>query len=68
MRRQKATRELGVTRRDFLRNAGAGLVGVELAGASTGITKAAPITTPVHFTPKGGLTQISPNLYFLRDT
>jgi glyoxylase-like metal-dependent hydrolase (beta-lactamase superfamily II) len=68
MRRQKATRELGVTRRDFLRNAGAGLVGVELAGASTGITKAAPITTQVHFTPKGGLTQISPNLYLLRDT
>ena len=43
-------------------------MGVELAGASTGITKAAPITTPVHFTPKEGLTQISPNLYFLRDT
>ena len=68
MRRQKTSRGLGVTRRDFFRNAGAGLMAAELAGASPSITKAAPVATPVHFTPQGGLTQISPNLYFLRDT
>ena len=68
MRRHKTSRQVGVTRRDFLRNAGAGLVAAELAGASPGNAKAAPVATPVRFTPQGGLTQISPNLYFLRDT
>ena len=42
MRRNKTSDELGVTRRDFLKNAGAGLVAAELAGASPGNTKAAP--------------------------
>jgi glyoxylase-like metal-dependent hydrolase (beta-lactamase superfamily II) len=68
MTRHKTSHELGVTRRDFLRNAGAGLVAAELAGASPGNTKAVPVAAPVHFTPPGGLTQISSNLYWLRDT
>ena len=64
MRRHETSDELGVTRRDFLKNAGAGLVAAELAGTSPGSTKAAPAAAPVHFTPPGGLTQISSNLYY----
>src|SRR5208337_3895407 len=40
----------------------------ELAGASPAKAEAGPAAAPVHFTPQGGLTQISPNLYLLRDT
>jgi len=69
MKRRKASPKLGVSRRDFLRNAGAGLMAAELAGASTGKQQKPVVpATPVRFTPQGGLTQISPNLYLLRDT
>ncbi len=68
MRGHKTSREAGVTRRDFLRNAGVGLVAAELAGASPENTKAAPAPAAVQFTPQAGLTQISSNLYVLRDT
>jgi glyoxylase-like metal-dependent hydrolase (beta-lactamase superfamily II) len=68
MRRHKTSEELGVTRRDFLKNAGAGLVAAELAGASPAKAKAGLAAAPVHFTPPSGLTQISSNLYLLRDT
>ena len=68
MKRLKTSPEHGVTRRDFLRNAGAGLVAGELAGASPGIAKPAAEAATVRFTPQGGLTQVSPNLYLLRDT
>jgi hypothetical protein len=54
-----------VTRRDFLRNTGAGLAA---ASASPGVTKTTPAVTAPRFTPPGGLTQISPNLYLFRDT
>jgi len=67
MRRLKTLPQHGVTRRDFLRNAGAGLVAGELAGGSPGVARPAP-AAPVRFTPQGGLTQVSPNLYLLRDT
>ena len=46
-----------MTRQDFLRNAGAGLMAAELAGASSGKQKPAAATAPVHFTPQGGLTR-----------
>ncbi len=68
MKRIRTSPEHGVTRRDFLRNAGAGLVAGDLAGASPGIAKRAPASSTVRFTPQGGLTQVSPNLYLLRDT
>ena len=69
MKKRKTSGKLGVSRRDFLRNAGAGLMAAELAGASPGKQqKPAAPPAPVHFTPQGGLTQISPNLYVLRDT
>jgi hypothetical protein len=68
MRRHKTSDEFGVTRRDFFKNAGAGLVAAELAGASPTKAKAGPAAAPVHFTPQGGLTRISPNLYLPRDS
>jgi glyoxylase-like metal-dependent hydrolase (beta-lactamase superfamily II) len=68
MGRRKISHEHGVTRRDFLKNTGAGFVAAEFASASPGITKAVPPTAPVQFTPQAGLTQISSNLYLLRDT
>jgi hypothetical protein len=70
MKKRKTSGKLGVSRRDFLRNAGAGLVAAELAGASPGKQQkpASPPAAAVHFTPQGGLTQISPNLYVLEDT
>ena len=70
MRKRKTSGKLGVSRRDFLRNAGAGLMSAELAGAVPGKQQkpTAPPATAVHFIPEGGLTQISPNLYLLRDT
>ena len=36
MKKRKTSGKLGVSRRDFLRNAGAGLMAAELAGASPG--------------------------------
>ncbi len=68
MRKLKSAPRRGVTRRDFLRNAGAGLVAGELAGASPGIAKPVSEVATVRFAPQGGLTQVSPNLYLLRDT
>ena len=64
----KGEEELNVTRRDFLRSAGAGLVAAELGGNSTARAEGAPGASAVHFTPAGGLVQLSPNLYWLRDT
>ena len=57
-----------VSRRDFLRGTGAGLMAAELGGAAPGIAKVAPPAATVQFTPQSGLAQISPNLYVLRDT
>jgi glyoxylase-like metal-dependent hydrolase (beta-lactamase superfamily II) len=68
MKKRKNSGKLGVSRRDFLRNAGAGLMAAELAGASPGKQKPAAPPTSVRFAPDGGLTQISPHLYVLRDT
>jgi hypothetical protein len=69
MKKRKSSPNSGVTRRDFLRSSGAGLMAAELAGApSANAQKPALLSPPVYFTPEGGLTQISPNLYVLRDT
>ncbi|MGA3166799.1 MAG: MBL fold metallo-hydrolase [Terriglobia bacterium] len=68
MKNPKRAARRGVSRRDFFKNAGAGLLASELA-ATTAAARAAVSTGPaVLFTPSGGLTQISPNLYVLRDT
>src|SRR5271157_5779205 len=69
MKKRKTSGRLGVSRRDFLRNAGAGLMAAEFAGAAPGKPQNPAAATPtVHFTPQGGLKQISPNLYVLEDT
>jgi len=89
MKKPKASRCKGVSRRDFFKSAGAGFVASELAaaapaqgalGAAAVPAKDAPgaaaappgaarsATSPVRFRPASGLTQISPNLYVLRDT
>jgi glyoxylase-like metal-dependent hydrolase (beta-lactamase superfamily II) len=71
MKKRKASGKLSVSRRDFLRSAGVGLVAAEVAGAAPGKQQkpaAAPPPAAVHFTPSGGLTQISPHLYVLEDT
>jgi glyoxylase-like metal-dependent hydrolase (beta-lactamase superfamily II) len=65
---KKGEEELGVTRRDFLRSAGAGLVAAELGSNSTARADGGQGASAVHFTPAGGLVQLSPNLYWLRDT
>jgi glyoxylase-like metal-dependent hydrolase (beta-lactamase superfamily II) len=65
---EKTSDELGVTRRDFLKSAGAGLVAAELSGASRVKAEEGRGTAQVNFTPHAGLTQISSNLYWLRDT
>jgi glyoxylase-like metal-dependent hydrolase (beta-lactamase superfamily II) len=68
MNGHRTLHQQGVSRRDFLKNAGAGLVAAELAGASPAKGNPAPASAGVHFTPAGGFTQLSSNLYLLRDT
>ena len=67
MKKRKTARRSGVSRRDFFKSAGAGLMASELASAP-GESAANLGASSVHFTPGSGLTQISPNLYVLRDT
>ena len=68
MKSPKKTGESDVSRRDFFKSAGAGLIATELAVASPGGKSAAPLEPPIRFAPTEGLTQVSPNLYVLRDT
>ena len=68
MSQDKTSDELEVTRRDFLKSTGTGLVGAELVGALPSKANAGPVASPVHFSPQDGLTRISSNLYVLRDT
>ena len=81
MKKPKSSKHAGVSRRDFFRNAGAGLLATGVSHTSNSLSASslaasdapgkaspAPAAPPVRFTPKGGLTQISPNLYVLHDT
>ncbi len=70
MQKLKTLRRTDVSRRAFLQNASVGLVAAELAGGSASLPMASASAIPasVQFTPQGGLTQISPHLYLLRDT
>jgi len=68
MKKHRNLDNSGVNRRNFLKSAGAGLLASELATPAVAKTAAPSPGPPVHFTPSGGLTQISPNLYLLRDT
>ena len=64
MKKQKTSKSGGVNRRDFFKTAGAGLI----ASGVPAPASAAAAVTPARFAPTGGLTQVSPNLYLLRDT
>jgi len=67
MKRQKTARPSRVSRRDVFKSAGAGLLASEFAAAAPARGAARPAASPVRFAPGSGLTQISPNLYVLRD-
>jgi glyoxylase-like metal-dependent hydrolase (beta-lactamase superfamily II) len=75
MKRRQRSNGLGVSRRDFFKSAGSGFLASEFTAATASVTPSLvgaglrPASTDtIHFTPSGHLTQISPNLYLLRDT
>jgi len=68
MKKEKTSKKAGVNRRDFFRSTGAGLLATGLAATPSLAGISLTPETPVRFAPRGGLTQISPNLYLLRDT
>jgi glyoxylase-like metal-dependent hydrolase (beta-lactamase superfamily II) len=57
-----------VTRRGFLKTAGAGLLATNTAIETPAQPSASVAEKPVRYVPSSGLTQISPNLYVLPDT
>jgi len=57
-----------VNRREFIKSAGVGMVASQVAAAQKGKATAPAAATSARFLPRHGLTQISPNLYLLRDT
>jgi glyoxylase-like metal-dependent hydrolase (beta-lactamase superfamily II) len=68
MKKQTKKGRRGVSRRDFFKSAGAGLIVSELVAPAAGTVAVTSADSPVAFTPSVGLTEISPNLYVLRDT
>jgi glyoxylase-like metal-dependent hydrolase (beta-lactamase superfamily II) len=68
MKKQKPSKHVGVNRRDFFKSAGAGLMASGLVSSVSPAEASPAPQAPVRFAPGGGLTQISPNLYLLRDT
>src|SRR5437879_3613747 len=66
MKKQKTAKHGRVSRRDFFKGAGAGLLASEFAASPTG-GAARPGMSPGRFTPGSGLTALSPNVYVLRD-
>jgi glyoxylase-like metal-dependent hydrolase (beta-lactamase superfamily II) len=68
MKKQKPSKQAGVNRRDFFKSAGAGLMASGLVSSVSPAAASPPAQAPVRFTPGGSLVQISPNLYWLRDT
>src|SRR5689334_505705 len=68
MKTQKTTGRRGVSRRDFFRGAGAGLLASDLSTARSLASDVRPRASRVRFTPRGELAQISPNLYVLHDS
>lgn len=57
-----------VSRRNFLNTAGAGLLAPQVAAAKPAGGAGAPGETGPRFAPPGELSQLSPNLFLLRDT
>jgi glyoxylase-like metal-dependent hydrolase (beta-lactamase superfamily II) len=68
MKNRRPAISYDVSRRSFLKTAGAGLLAAKAGEAETALGGAAPGESAVRFVPREGLTRISPNLYLLRDT
>jgi glyoxylase-like metal-dependent hydrolase (beta-lactamase superfamily II) len=68
MKKHKPSRKDGVNRRDFFKSAGAGLMASGLVSSVSPVEASPAPEAPARFAPRGGLTQVSPNLYLLRDT
>jgi glyoxylase-like metal-dependent hydrolase (beta-lactamase superfamily II) len=66
MKRHTARKGAGFNRREFIKSAG--VIAGSLSAAAQATAGAAAHRPPVRFVPREGLTQISPNLYLLRDT
>lgn len=66
MEKHKPSKVAAVSRRDFFKSAGAGLLATGVAPGAT--DDAAAAAAPVRFSPAGGLERLSPNLFLLRDT
>jgi glyoxylase-like metal-dependent hydrolase (beta-lactamase superfamily II) len=67
VRKKDSRKDEGVTRRNFLKTTGAGLLAPNVGLALSGASEPAP-TTAAQFSPAGELTRISDNLYVFRDT
>ena len=57
-----------VSRRDFFKGAGVGLLASQAASVSVAQERPPAAQSLVRFVPREGLTQVSPSLYVLRDT
>ena len=68
MKKRKSSIQAAVSRREFMKTAGAGVLASQAGVASLGKATASGSSSTVHFVPTRGLTQISPNFYMLRDT
>jgi glyoxylase-like metal-dependent hydrolase (beta-lactamase superfamily II) len=68
MKKRKSSIQAAVSRREFMKTAGAGVLASQAGVASLAKATASGSSSTVHFAPTRGLTQISPNLYMLRDT
>jgi glyoxylase-like metal-dependent hydrolase (beta-lactamase superfamily II) len=68
VKKRKFSTRADVSRRNFLKAAGAGLVAPGTAVLNSDSGKSLQSETPVRFAPSSGLTQVLPNLFVLRDT
>ncbi|MFB3924255.1 MAG: MBL fold metallo-hydrolase [Terriglobia bacterium] len=57
-----------MTRRDFIKGTGGGLVTPVTLALPSSLEQPGHTEHPVHFLPQAGLSQLSPNLFLLRDT
>jgi len=68
MRKEASPTVTGVSRRNFLRTAGAGLLAAQAGETKAAAEASAAEESSVRFAPHEGLMRISSNLYLLRDT
>ncbi len=68
MKKRRGSSQHQVSRREFFKGAGSGLLASKAAVASLGQGAPPAAEFQVRFIPRQGLTQVSPSLYLLRDT